>query len=218
VSGVQSAIFLGVVQWYFTPGLAVSLLNCANPDFWRQVLNYADLHHVADLDYEMNEQTYGWYMHDWRQRPPLAWLELMGKREVNEEEEVTDKPADTGLTEQAFTDAIQEALKQIGNPKKMIGNPLLQSRFVQQAVEGEPTGINLALTLADKLTKAIALLEVSPREEALHRILYRTFINPVGSQEQTADFLYMSFSTYRRQVKKAVERIADLLWLEEQKA
>jgi hypothetical protein len=47
--------------------------------------------------------------------------------------------------------------------------------------------------------------------------LYRTFINPVGSQEQTADFLYMSFSTYRRQVKKGVERIADILWVEEKK-
>ena len=219
VSGVQSAIFLGIVQWYFTPGLAVSMLRCVNPEFWQQILNYADLHRVPELEHEINDQNFGWYMHDWRQRPPLAWLELMGKREINEEETspAQTQPAETGLTEEKFVDAVHEALKQINNPKKIIGNVLLKSRFVQQANKEEPTEINLALTLADKLIKAIATLENSPKDEALHRVLHRTFINPVGSQEQTADFLYMSFSTYRRQVKKGVERIADMLWLEEKR-
>lgn len=178
-----------------------------------------NLHHLPELDHELNEQNYGWYMHDWRQRAPLAWLELMGKREINEEETSTVQilPAETALTEQKFIDAVHDALKQLNNPKKIIGNALLKSHFVQQANEDEPTDINLALTLADKLTKAIASLENSPKDESLHRVLYRTFINPVGSQEQTADFLYMSFSTYRRQVKKGVERVADILWLEEKK-
>ncbi len=217
VSGVQSAIFLGIVQWYFTPGLSVSMLRCANPGFWRQILTYADLHHLPALDHELNDQNYGWYMHDWRLRPPLAWLDLMGKREINEEEPAGENSLDEAiLTGQNFIDAVNDALKQINNPKKLSGNILLKSKFVQQATD-EPGEINLALTLADKLTKAIASLENSPKDEALHRILYRTFINPVGSQEQTADFLYMSFSTYRRQVKKAVERVADILWLEEKR-
>lgn len=217
VSAVQSAIFLRIVQWYFKEGLAISMLRCVNPEFWNQVLSYADLHPLPQLDHELNEQNYGWYMHDWRLRRPLDWLELMGKREINEEE--TSIPLsplpESGLTEQKFTDAVYEALKQLNNPKKMIGNALLKSHFVQLANEHEPTEINLALTLADKLNKAITSLENSPKDEALHRVLHRTFINPVGSQEQTADFLYMSFSTYRRQVKKAVERIADILWLQE---
>jgi energy-coupling factor transporter ATP-binding protein EcfA2 len=219
VSGVQSAVFLSIVQWYFTPGLAISMLRCVNPEFWQQILNYADLHHLSGLDHELNQQQYGWYIHDWRQRTPVAWLELMGKREINEEEtsdlQVTSVAPE--LTEQKFIDAVHDALKQINNPKKIIGNALLKSHFVQKANEDEPTGLNLALTLADKLTKAIASLENSPKDETLHRVLYRTFINPVGSQEQTADFLYMSFSTYRRQVKKGVERVADILWLEEKR-
>jgi AAA ATPase domain len=218
VSGVQSAIFLGIVQWYFTPGLAVSMLNCVHPEFWQQILNYADLHQAAELDYEMNGQSYGWYMHDWRLRTPLTWLELMGRKEINEEETGPVKESAAGLTEQDFIDAVHDALKQLKNPKKIIGNPLLKSRLVLQANEDEPTEINLALTLADKLTTAITSLENSPKEETLHRVLYRTFVNPVGGQEQTADFLYMSFSTYRRTVKKAVERVADILWLEEKKA
>lgn len=217
VSGVQSAIFLGIVQWYFTEGLAVSMIRCVNPDFWQQILNYADLHHLPDLDHELNDQSYGWYMHDWRKRPPLAWLELMGKREVREDETsfMQVLPEEQGLTERNFIDAVHDALKQIKNPKKIVGNILLKSRLVQQSTDGKSTDLDLALILSDKLTKAIASLENSAKEEGLHRVLYRTFINPVGSQEQTADFLYMSFSTYRRQVKKGVERVADILWLEE---
>jgi hypothetical protein len=219
VSGVQSAIFLGILQCYFTPGLAISMFRCINPGFWQQILHYADLHHIPEMDHELNEQVYGWYMHDWRKRTPLAWLDLMGKKESNAEEtgdEYNTKPG-TELTEQKFIDAVSEALKNVNNPKKIIGNVLLRSAFVQKANETDPTDINLALTLSDKLSKAIASLENSPKDEALHRVLYRTFINPVGSQEQTADFLYMSFSTYRRQVKKGVERVADILWLEEKR-
>lgn len=221
VSGVQSAIFLGIVQWYFTPGLAVSMLHCANPDFWKEILNYADLHHVSELDHEQNGQSFGWYMHDWRKRTPLAWLDLMGKKEINEdtEEEVnTALHPVMGITEQDFTDAVYDALKQLKNPKKMTGNPLLEMEFIKKDSGREAAGIDLALTLAEKLTTAIGMLENSPKEETLHRVLYRTFVNPVGSQEQTADFLYMSFSTYRRQVKKGVERVADLLWIEHSRA
>jgi hypothetical protein len=219
VSGVQSAIFLAIVQYYFTPGLAISMLSCAHPDFWSQVLNYADLHHIVELDFEINNTPHGWYMHDWRERAPLAWLELMGKREINEDEITSSVQANAGtITEQQFADAVYEALKLVDNPKKLTGNPLLHCRFVIKDNEMEYSEINLALTLADKIKNAVLSLENSSKDETLYRVLYRTFINPVGSQEQTADFLYMSFSTYRRNLKKAVEKIADNLWLEEKKA
>jgi ATPase family associated with various cellular activities (AAA) len=218
VSGIQSAIFLAIVQYYFSPGLAVSMLSCAHPDFWQQVLNYADLHHIHELDYDVEMVPHGWYLHDWRERPPLAWLELMGKREINETETMDATISPGKITEQEFADAVYDVLKNIDSPKKLMGNLLLQCRFVKNNNELEPGGLNLALTLADKVKQAVSSLESSAKDEALHRILYRSFINPVGSQEQTADFLYMSFSTYRRNLKKAVDRIADILWLEENQA
>jgi hypothetical protein len=221
VSAVQSAIFLGIVQWYFTPGLALSMLHVASPEFWKQILNYADLSHDPGYDYEENKRLYGWYYHDWRKRPPVAWLELMGKKEINEEEETVtrEKPSSAvSLTETSFINSVYDALKNLRNQKKLRESDLLKLKFVQKSTTEESTPVNLALTLADKLTKAIASLENSPSEENFHRILYRSFINPVGTQEQTADFLYMSFSTYRRQVKKAVEKVADILWLEENRS
>ncbi len=220
VSGVQSAIFLAIVQYYFTPGLAISFLDCANPAFWAQMLNYADLHHLPNLDHELNGKLHGWYMHNWLERPPLAWLDLMGKREINEEEEI-DSTTGTGqkgsLSETEFSEAVQQALKHFDNPKRMTGNPLLNCRVVINNNEMEPTEINLALSLADKLSTIISTLKDSPRDEALYRVLYRTYVNSAGSQEQTADLLHMSFSTYRRNLKKAVEKVADLLWVEEQR-
>jgi len=216
VSGVQSAIFLAIVQYYFTQGLAVSMLSCSHPGFWSQVLNYADLHHITELDYEINDVTHGWYLHDWRERSPLAWLELMGKREINEEEPTISQTGDNNsLSEQQFANAVYEALKMMDNPKKLIGNPLLKCRFVRKDNESENSEIHLALHLADKIKKVVASFETSSKDESLYRVLYRTFINPVGSQEQTADFLYMSFSTYRRNLKKAISKVSDLLWLEE---
>ncbi|HEY2720074.1 MAG TPA: hypothetical protein VGI82_00015, partial [Chitinophagaceae bacterium] len=205
-------------QYYFTPGLAISVLSCAHPDFWSQVLSYADLHRVAELDYEINKTPHGWYVHDWRERPPLAWLELMGKREINEEESAAVAKDNTvHLNEQQFFDAVYDALKLIDSPKKLTSNPLLQTNFVIRDNQLEKSDINLALTLTDKIKNTVDSLEHSPKDEMLHRVLFRTFINPVGSQEQTADFLYMSFSTYRRNLKKAVEKLADILWLEEKR-
>jgi hypothetical protein len=91
----------------------------------------------------------------------------------------------------------------------------LHCRFVINNNELEPSAVNLALSLADKLSSTIASLEHAAKDEIFYRVLYRTFINSAGSQEQTADLLHMSFSTYRRNLKKAVERISDILWVEE---
>ncbi len=215
VSGLQSAIFLSIVQCYFTPGLASSFLSCAHPYFWKQVLDYADLHHIPELNYDVEGVIHGWYYHDWRERPPLAWLELMGKREVNDPENTAIHRSEGRINENEFGEAVYEALKNIDSPKKLVASSLLKCHFVQRDRDLEAIPINQALVLTDKIKTTVERLGASARDELLHRILYRTFINPVGSQEQTADFLYMSFSTYRRNLKKAVDRVAEILWLEE---
>jgi hypothetical protein len=69
--------------------------------------------------------------------------------------------------------------------------------------------------LKDKILAAIKEIEESPIDGKYHRVLYRTFINPVGSQEKTADFLNMSFSTYRRYLSAGTQRVAEMLWGEE---
>ena len=218
VSPLQSSIFLNIVQYYFTPGLSVSFLQVMQPEFWKGVLTYADLAPVPELDYTLNGIAYGFYMHDWRMRPPLAWLELMGKREVG-------IAVDTGaearqlqvvvLSETEFGERIAEALRNFHHTGQLLQNPLIRSKFIvhrsgADAPDGERAGI-----LKEKILEAVKEIEESPVDGKYHRVLYRTFINPVGSQEKTADFLNMSFSTYRRYLQAGVQRVAEVLWREE---
>ncbi|MDX1911417.1 MAG: hypothetical protein SFV22_08035, partial [Saprospiraceae bacterium] len=69
--------------------------------------------------------------------------------------------------------------------------------------------------LREKILAAIQEIEASPIDGKYHRVLYRTYINPVGSQEKTADFLNMSFSTYRRYLAAGCQRLTELLWATE---
>lgn len=218
VSPLQSSIFLTIVQYYFTPGLAVSFLEVVQPAFWKGVLSYADLTHVPELDFEVNGVPHGFYVHDWRMRPPLAWLELMGKREVGIAADMaieTPQLQVIVLSEAEFGESIAEALRHFHNNNQLMQNPLIRSKFIvhrsgSDAGDGERVGV-----LKDKILAVIKEIEESPIDGKYHRVLYRTFVNPVGSQEKTADFLNMSFSTYRRYLAAGTQRVAEILWKEE---
>lgn len=216
VSRLQSSIFLSIVQYYLaTPGLAVHLLGCAQPLFWKQILNYSDLHHVPELDFKNGETDFGFYMHDWRKVPPAAWLDLLGQREVGEQ--VDSKQAEQQLqlmvlSEDEFANSVYEALKDYHNDKKLLNNPLLRSRFVITAANNDTDAQILLASLRECLGDATDKIKSSPRDEKLHRVMFRTFFNPAGSQEQVADFLNIPFSTYRRYLRKAVNMVTETLW------
>jgi hypothetical protein len=220
VSPIQSSIFLAIVQYYFTPGLAVSAFCCAYPEFWSSVLSYADLYHPAELDFSAGAKPIGWFLHDWRQRPPLDWLDLLAKREIDaiagrEAPADPPKPAVLVLSETEFEEAVADALKNWHLAKDFDQNPLLRSNVVVRQVGiAEPVAKRFAY-LKERLQAALQALEASPIDNKYHRVLYRTFFNPVGSQERTAEFLNMSFSTYRRYLKSGIERLAFRLWQEE---
>jgi hypothetical protein len=220
VSALQSSVFLAIVQYYFTPGVAVHLINMAQPKFWEAVFNYADLHHVPELDFMNNETPMGFYTHDWRKRPPVAWLELLGKREIGASAGM-NAPLETPgiqllvLSEASFADAVNDALRSWHSGQDLEKNPLLSSRFIINSTGTEATEHERIQALKSKIATAIKDIEGSPLDSKYHRVLYRTFINPVGSQEKTADFLNMSFSTYRRYLKSGMEKVIERLWREE---
>ena len=51
-----------------------------------------------------------------------------------------------------------------------------------------------------------------PRASPLQRVLDRTFVRAAPTQEAAAEVLDLAFSTYRRHLAKAIERLTDLLW------
>jgi hypothetical protein len=219
ISSLQSVIFLSIVQYYFTPGLAISMLSCARPEFWKNVLNYADLSHLPALDFLSGGIVFGWYYHDWRKRPPLAWLELLGKREVEMvdqyDEASTEAVSMLVLSEEEFNDSVQQAIKSYHQPDLLLANPLLKSKLVLKTAGKEMKEYDKIKILKSCIDLTLKEIEDSPVDGKYYRILYRTFINPVGSQEKVADYLNMSFSTYRRYLKAALEKLVRLLWNQE---
>lgn len=215
VSALQSNIFLTIVQYYFTPGLAVSFLAVLNPEFWKPILQYGDLTHIPELDFTVNDTPSGFYLHDWRVRPPLAWLELLGKRETGTTAEME---ADMSgfqvvvLNETEFGEQTGEALRHFHNSNQLMQNLLVRSRCVVNSSGSEASDAVRVGVLKEKILAVVQEMEESPIDGKYHRVLYRSFINPVGSQEKTADFLNMSFSTYRRYLAAGVQRVAELLW------
>ncbi|MFL5787494.1 MAG: hypothetical protein ACJ748_05545 [Flavisolibacter sp.] len=120
------------------------------------------------------------------------------------------------ISEKQFSIAVAEALKYLDNPKKLLKSPLLLSRFYKKEAL-EDNEIHKAILLTDAIIKNINRFEYSVKYQSYFRLLYRTYINPVGTQMETADFLCLSFSTYRRQLKNAIQWIADILWVEEKR-
>lgn len=216
VSNLQSSIFLAIVQYYLsTPGLAITLLNCAMPAFWKMVLTYADLEHIEALDFTVKGLPHGWYMHDWRKTPPGTWLNLLGQRELGFEPEPSrdkHRVQMMVLSEEEFASSVYEALKEYQNDKKLLANPLLRSRFVMQYADNDTDTSILLASLKECLGDAADTIKSSVKDEKLHRVLFRTFFNPVGSQEQAADYLNLPFSTYRRYLRKGVNQVIAHLW------
>lgn len=215
VSALQSSMFLTIVQYYFTPSLAVSMLRVIQPEFWRPGFSYADLHHLPELDTIVGETPFGWYMHDWRVRPPLAWLDLLGKRETDASaglEVEAPKLQVAVLGAEEFAENMADALRHFHNNNQLVQNALIRSKLVVQDLDNEATDSLRIALLKEKIQAALKEIEESPVDGKYYRVLYRTFINPVGSQEKAADFLNMSFSTYRRYLQSGVQRITEILW------
>ncbi|MEO8612915.1 MAG: hypothetical protein ABI690_33790 [Chloroflexota bacterium] len=156
-----------VVRHYLmTPGLAFTFLPCANPDFWTNVFGYADLSRLPQADFVIEVKHYGVYGHDWRVVPPMAWLELLGQRELTAfPEAMPPMPIEPVivLSESEFAAAVQSALRDYSRPEVLHHNPLLRSRLVigQVGVNGGET--ERITALRGLVREAAESLQVAPR-------------------------------------------------------
>src|SRR5581483_8442378 len=127
VSAVQTQIFLTTVRYQLlTPGLAYHFFPCADADFWAPVLMYGDLTRLPQVDFQVDGKTYGVFGHDWRVRPPLAWLDLLAQREVASNVEAVEPPPASPLivlSEDEFASAVQDALRDFARPHRLRTNP-----------------------------------------------------------------------------------------------
>jgi RecA/RadA recombinase len=219
VSPAQSLLFVHIVRHYIgTPGLAYTLIPCADPDFWSAGFEYAVLQRLPQADYTVEGRRYGVFGHDWRAMPPAAWLDVLGEREIAM---FTPGAAPViaeqviVLSEANFAAAVHNALKDYTRPENLRDNPLLKSRLVmEQAGSGASEAERIAALRALIRAAADSLQQV-PRQTRFYRPLYHTYIQAAATQEQAAELLDLPFSTYRRHLRSGIERVTSILWLRE---
>jgi len=160
------------------------------------------------------------YGHDWRAVPPLAWLALLGEREIAMAPQSAPplQEALLVLSQPAFTMAIREALQHYTRPDRLHRNPLLRSRLVMERVDATAGIAERVSALQTLLREAADVLTASPRQMKLYRALYHTYFNPAATQEQAAELLELPFSTYRRHLQAGIMYITELLWQRETSA
>lgn len=216
VSPIQSLIFVNVVRHYLTtPSLAFTFFPCADPDFWEQVFAYADLKRLPEADFEVGNQRYGVYGHDWRVVPPMAWLTLLGERETAAAPQMIPAPTPDALTvlsEEDFGEAVSQALRFYPRRELLRGSPLLYSRLVIEHTSPNADDSERITILKNLLKEAADTLQQSPKLAKFYRVIYHTYLQPAETQEQAAELLDLPFSTYRRHLKSGVQHITNFLW------
>jgi AAA ATPase domain len=219
VSAIQSLIFGRAAQYYLTtPGLAYSFFPVADCEFWTPMFSHVDLPRCSSADFTTEGRGFGVFGHDWRIRPPLAWLSLLGDREIMAPQPARTEPQALSavvLSEPEFAGAVREALRQFHRADSLRSNALLRSRLVLgRTAAGVSTAVRIE-ALRQQITEAAASLRTSARDAKLYSALERTYFEPAASQEQAAEQLDLPFSTYRRYLQAAIARIVALLWQRE---
>jgi len=111
-----------------------------------------------------------------------------------------------------FDVAVKDALRHYMRADLLLGSPLLETPIAG----GHETGPAKVAHLQRTLVEASKTIFVNERDLKLHRVLELTYFKSAPKQEAVAERLGLSFSTYRRYLTAAIERITEWLWHREQ--
>lgn len=226
--GMNLASVTSVQRWLSTPHLAWDFLCLSDPAAWEVMFSYIDYPRIDEATFTVDGEEVGVFGHDWRQVDIGRWLDLMERRELDSSVPAPSAPATSqwviGLSRQEFASAVRAALRDLQDTVALDRNPLARSCIVEDRISAEATACCAAGTtpgwasprgaaLGDLLLEAADRLATSPKDAKLHRALDRTYLRPAGTQERAAEVLGLPFSTYRRHLARAVERIVEDLWL-----
>jgi hypothetical protein len=203
--GVLTGSTSSCANW-MTRALAWSWVATVDPEFWEPPFAYLAFHHR--LEVEAWGRTYVAFGIDWRRTGTGPWLDVMSERELTGD--VGPMPAHLlrppPLDRATFDSAVRDALRCLSRPADLARSPLMGSELATTA-----RGPDVE-RLQRRLGAAVDVLTLDKDGGELVRVLDRTFVHAAPSQEAAAEVLDLPFSTYRRRLAKALERLTDLLW------
>jgi DNA-directed RNA polymerase specialized sigma24 family protein len=110
------------------------------------------------------------------------------------------------LSRVAFEAAIRQALPHLSRADRLAASPLLGTALVAAGTPDPVAGLQAVMR------STVAALGQESRGQEHRRVLERTYLRGVPSQEAAAELLQLPFSTYRRHLAKATERLIEVLW------
>ncbi|MFF3226123.1 ATP-binding protein [Nocardia suismassiliense] len=156
----------------------------------------------------VGDHRYALFAHDWRAQPPGPWLQQKSESMLSGAAMAGAAPTRgelVVLSRPEFDAAIREALRTLRQPAALADNPLNRSRLVVESGK----------TLSEILADAAQGLLGQRGGEKLHRAVTIAHFRGAPTQEVAAELLGLPFSTYRRHLTTAVERMSELLWRHE---
>ncbi|MEJ3657933.1 ATP-binding protein [Actinomycetes bacterium KLBMP 9759] len=179
---------------------------------WAPTMDYIDFGRAREADYEVGRRRFVVFAHDWRRAGLREWLDRTADRELGLPTAPPHPHApELVLSQPEFASAVRAALRDLHDSDALLRNPLLRSRLVREHAEGRTA----TAALHGLIIEAAATLRADPRAEGLFDVVNRTFLHPAPTQEQAAEMLHLSFSTYRRHRDRAIARIVEWLWRRE---
>ena len=191
-----------VFEWRRQPAAWTFLVTSA-PDYYGDYFGYLGMRHMFTIDLGDGPVAgWGW---DRRRLDVRGLFEMMSHRELTGE--IGPPPAQllrpVPLSRDDFDRAVRAALAALTRRDRLADSPLLGTAIVSRPDPVE---------LATRLTDTIAAMADEPRGAEHRRVLERTYGKGAPSQEAAAELLDLPFSTYRRHLAQAVERLSDVLW------
>jgi hypothetical protein len=114
-----------------------------------------------------------------------------------------------------FAQAVHDAVRDYARPYRLAESPLLRSRLVAERAGAEADEAAQVEAVRALLREAAEALDGNPREAPYARALRLTYLQPAPTQAVAAERLGVPFSTYRRHLKRGVERVTEALWRQE---
>lgn len=185
--------------------LAWSWIVTVSPAAWEPVFDYLGFGHRVELPGDPDRVAFGF---DWRRLGHEAWMDVMHQRELTGQSGPIPRSllCPPPLDRANFDEAVRVALRALGRPAELAGNPLLGSGVLPGPGPGTPEALDAALR------RAVELVGSEQGGDELRRVLDRTFVRAAPSQEAAAAVLDLAFSTYRRRLARALDAVTDVLW------
>ena len=195
-----------ILEWCTVPAAWTFMVAPDGNSYYDQYFQYLGFSRMLELELGGHRiVAYGW---DRRRFPVSAFFEMMATRELTGE--IGPPPDDllrpVPLGRPEFDRAVRQALRTLTRKGGLTDSALLGSRLVDDA-PGDP-----GAELAEVLRRAITDLDRERGGAEHRRVLERTYLSGAPSQEAAAEVLGLPFSTYRRHLNRATDRLVEVLW------